>query len=262
MNKKSNYLSIGKMSKITGMSIKSLRYYDQVGILKPVYTNEETGYRYYSFEQIYIVEFIELCLRLDVKLKELMQFIEEDNTIHFAELLEYAREISDKKLRAIQRGQAFMNFAKDEIKRAQFTKDYLYTQEKDTKVFVLPYTPPFSMEKLSDKLMEFEEISREEWTIFAPLRMGLLHEYKNKEINRYCFFELIGELQEKYGNFLLPKGDYLCHAYEDSHIEQVKELFPEIFRQSNRVIAMESELFSSNYQINKPKREVMILGMD
>ena len=29
------YLSIGKVAKLKGVSVKSLRYYDEIGILKP-----------------------------------------------------------------------------------------------------------------------------------------------------------------------------------------------------------------------------------
>ena len=33
------YLSIGKVSKMKNVSIKSLRYYDKIGILKPAFIN-------------------------------------------------------------------------------------------------------------------------------------------------------------------------------------------------------------------------------
>ena len=37
--------SIGKVAKIHNMTIESLRHYDRVGLLKPSYINEDTGYR-------------------------------------------------------------------------------------------------------------------------------------------------------------------------------------------------------------------------
>ncbi len=39
---------IGIFSKITGMSIKTLRYYDEIELLKPTSVDEETGYRFYD----------------------------------------------------------------------------------------------------------------------------------------------------------------------------------------------------------------------
>ena len=38
---------IGKFSKITKTTIKTLRYYDEVDLLKPAYIDLENKYRYY-----------------------------------------------------------------------------------------------------------------------------------------------------------------------------------------------------------------------
>lgn len=46
---------IGLFSQITKTTIKTLRYYDEVGLLSPCYVNLENGYRYYNSRQL--VEF-------------------------------------------------------------------------------------------------------------------------------------------------------------------------------------------------------------
>ncbi len=43
---------IGEFSKLTQVSIRMLRYYDEVGILKPAEVDKWTGHRLYSVEQI------------------------------------------------------------------------------------------------------------------------------------------------------------------------------------------------------------------
>ena len=58
--KKENLLSIGALSKQTGVHIKSLRYYDSLGILRPAYVDPSSGYRYYSLQQIPVVDAIQL----------------------------------------------------------------------------------------------------------------------------------------------------------------------------------------------------------
>ena len=45
-------LSIGEFSKICKVSTKTLRYYDEIGLIKPSKINQENGYRYYSIEQL------------------------------------------------------------------------------------------------------------------------------------------------------------------------------------------------------------------
>jgi len=47
-----NMLKIGEFSKLVQVSVPTLRYYDQVGLLKPVEVDRFTGYRYYSASQL------------------------------------------------------------------------------------------------------------------------------------------------------------------------------------------------------------------
>ena len=45
-------LTVGEFSRMTHLSIKTLRHYHQVGLLEPAQVNPDTGYRYYTPEQI------------------------------------------------------------------------------------------------------------------------------------------------------------------------------------------------------------------
>ncbi|MDR1791141.1 MAG: MerR family transcriptional regulator [Propionibacteriaceae bacterium] len=44
---------IGEFSKLGRVSVKALRYYDEIGLLAPAEVDQWTGYRYYSTEQLY-----------------------------------------------------------------------------------------------------------------------------------------------------------------------------------------------------------------
>jgi DNA-binding transcriptional MerR regulator len=43
---------IGDFSRLSLVSVKALRYYDELGLLKPARVDEFTGYRYYSASQL------------------------------------------------------------------------------------------------------------------------------------------------------------------------------------------------------------------
>lgn len=43
---------IGVFSRVSQVSVKMLRHYDDIGLLKPVFVDEWSGYRYYSLEQL------------------------------------------------------------------------------------------------------------------------------------------------------------------------------------------------------------------
>ena len=43
---------IGEFSNLSKTTIKTLRYYEKEGILKPSFVDEETGYRFYETSQL------------------------------------------------------------------------------------------------------------------------------------------------------------------------------------------------------------------
>ncbi len=45
-------LKIGEFSKLSRVSIRMLRHYDDIGLLKPAEIDNFTGYRYYREEQL------------------------------------------------------------------------------------------------------------------------------------------------------------------------------------------------------------------
>lgn len=44
--------SIGAFARLTGFSVKTLRYYDEENVLKPAVVDEASGYRYYTEGQV------------------------------------------------------------------------------------------------------------------------------------------------------------------------------------------------------------------
>ena len=38
-------LPIGRFARVSGLTVKALRHYDEIGLLQPAYVDEESGYR-------------------------------------------------------------------------------------------------------------------------------------------------------------------------------------------------------------------------
>jgi DNA-binding transcriptional MerR regulator len=66
----SDALSIGDFSLMTHLSIKTLRYYHQVGLLEPATVDPHTGYRYYHVEQIPTAQIIQRFRELNMPVDE------------------------------------------------------------------------------------------------------------------------------------------------------------------------------------------------
>ncbi len=62
--------TVGDFSRITHLSVKTLRHYHQVGLLEPVTVNPDTGYRYYSAEQIPTAQVIRRLRGLEMPVAE------------------------------------------------------------------------------------------------------------------------------------------------------------------------------------------------
>lgn len=45
-------LKIGEFSRFSQVSVKALRFYDEIGLLRPIHIDETSGYRYYSASQL------------------------------------------------------------------------------------------------------------------------------------------------------------------------------------------------------------------
>ncbi|MED1799211.1 MerR family transcriptional regulator [Brevibacillus porteri] len=68
---------ISEFAKISQVSVKTLRYYDQVHLLKPAHTDKFSGYRYYSADQMFQLNRILAYKELGFSLDQIRQMMSE-----------------------------------------------------------------------------------------------------------------------------------------------------------------------------------------
>ena len=66
--------TVKKLAQISGISIRTLHWYDQVGLLKPAY-HSSNGYRYYEEEQLLILQQILFFKELGFELKQIQKVL-------------------------------------------------------------------------------------------------------------------------------------------------------------------------------------------
>jgi DNA-binding transcriptional MerR regulator len=85
-------MSIGRFARLTGLTVKALRHYDELGLLPPAAVDPETGYRSYSSAQVGRAESIRLLRRLEVPLDDISMLIAtEDPAVVRSVLLDHQR---------------------------------------------------------------------------------------------------------------------------------------------------------------------------
>ncbi len=91
-------LTVGELAKISGISKQMLIFYDREGIFSPR-ERGENGYRYYTAEQLEILDSILILRELGVPLKKIRLHMENPSPLGTVNLLQRQEQQLDEKLR-------------------------------------------------------------------------------------------------------------------------------------------------------------------
>ena len=91
---RNSLIPIGKMATANKVTIATLRLYDQMGLLKPAFTDPDSGYRYYTIQQTSRLDFIRYMRELGLSLADIQSILEkEDVTLIEEKLIEKNNQI-------------------------------------------------------------------------------------------------------------------------------------------------------------------------
>lgn len=118
-------LKIGEFSQMMQVTVKTLRHYEQKGILLPSRVDEWTGYRYYTIEQMQRLNNIRSLQRLGFSLDEIGKLYEEDSHDPSVQQLNAKIEEAEQQLKVLKVRLAALlhwrNSLKDIKKMEQFS---------------------------------------------------------------------------------------------------------------------------------------------
>jgi DNA-binding transcriptional MerR regulator len=101
---------IGEFSKLGQVSVRMLRHYDQLGLLTPNHTDQFTGYRYYTIDQLARLNRIVALKELGFSLEQVAQLLEKRGAVSPEKLrgmltlrrAELERELRDKHTQLVE----------------------------------------------------------------------------------------------------------------------------------------------------------------
>ena len=88
--------STGKLSKISGVSSRTLRYYDEIGLLKPSFINE-SGYRYYDDNEVALLQQILFYKERGLDLQTIKEIIYRKDFDLYSALEEHLVSLEEEK---------------------------------------------------------------------------------------------------------------------------------------------------------------------
>ncbi|EQK41912.1 merR regulatory family protein [[Clostridium] bifermentans ATCC 638] len=261
-----NLYSIGEVSKIKKITVKSLRYYHKVGILIPKYIDDNTGYRYYSIDQFIYIDIIKGCRALGTSIAELQEIFKDCET---EKLLKYLH-----------------------VKRAQAEENIIKMKEIITNIDNLNSSVESSKELIKDGEIRIKHFNKRYIVVEPCKEVGSLKELipyselektiKNKNLNVsiergigydfdsngkvepfYVFSEIINEENIKIDKHidLLPEGDYLTLAYTKENEEDCINKIVKYIKENKLEVKkfIEIELFNDFFNTKTYSCQIQIL---
>lgn len=180
--------SINQLSRLTGVSTRTFRYYDEIGLLKPLYVNE-AGYRYYGSDEIDLLQQILFYRERGFALNKIKDILYKENFDKMAALYEHLENLKQQKERlsklictvnttiSSMKGEIKMNDKdKFEAFKHQAVKDNesLYGQEIRNK---------YGNQEIERSNKKFLNMTSEEYKQFEILGNQINEHLKNAVIN-------------------------------------------------------------------------------
>ncbi|BCI60920.1 MerR family transcriptional regulator [[Clostridium] leptum] len=96
------WLTIGQMAKLNGVSQQTLRFYDKMGLLSPVYRGEDNRYRYYNIRQSAVLDIIQYMKSLGISLKDIKHQLDSQDLDYIEKALRQKQRQIDEEIRDLK----------------------------------------------------------------------------------------------------------------------------------------------------------------
>lgn len=219
-----NYYKIHEISKLYGIGVDSLRYYEELGILHP--TRDQNNYRQYTTSDIYRLNMIRDLRGLGLSMKHIAAYLEHrtiENTLAF---MSQEEAIIDAKIQSLESLKKDIQKRKDAL---QHSKQITFGEIKKLHFLQRRCVRLATTAVQSDIEYQLIKLSKEyEENIFAiaNFHTGCFIDIKDSNNPHPNSVFIIGDTLSTY-EFLLPEGDYLTLYYQgerDHHYEHLARM--------------------------------------
>lgn len=216
--------SIGETAKIIGISTQTLRSYSNMKLVEPEEINLETGYRYYSFNQLHYLDRIKYLRQLGLALKDIADILKDGKPEKMLYYLEQKKQDLGNQIVELNKKIGDVDWYINYFKQLQEIHiprvPYIKKIEKRYIIYVPYKLCNYSKDILSQENKEYletEMMSLKNNLPYAHRRQwGLkidFQQYLNKKYKPKAFFLVLNEKPPKWNSEymdIIPAGLYLC----------------------------------------------------
>ena len=214
--------TIGEMHKLFAVPVRTLRFYDEIGLLRPERVDPRTGYRYYSAGQFERLNTIKYLRALGVSLEHIRGFFENRDTDVVELLLQEQLADTRRRLDELQRIERRIGRRLDDLRRARTAKTGVVLQKAlpaRAIAFLRQEIPQGG--DLETPLAELQSHIRQDAAVFlGKVGVSIARErLYARQFDRYTGIFLFVEPEEQYGGPVLhlPAGEWLTVCYRGTH---------------------------------------------
>ena len=218
------YLSIGQMGKLNNLSVQTLRHYEKVGILKPSYINEETGYRYYSMKDFNTIDLIKQCKAMGLSLEEIKEVTNNYTSLEsIVYILGNQKKIISNKIKELENIKKKIENLESKIDFSlnKGIEEIFIKHNEERKFIQYNFTDRFSDEFEINLRKILLEVERNYENVNAEIAFTISHEdlYKSRKVECKNVMINLGENADVEGEKIITmvEGDYLTMYFDDTY---------------------------------------------
>ncbi|MFQ4144297.1 MerR family transcriptional regulator [Chlorogloeopsis sp. ULAP02] len=248
-------LKIGDFSKLSQVTVKALRLYDQLGLLKPIYVDEFTSYRYYCAEQLPQLNRILALKDLGFSLEQIARLLNEN--LPPAEIRGMLRLKQAELQHLVEEEQARLLRVEARLKQIEEESIPKYG-------IVLKKVEPIKVASIRKIIPNFAAVSRLYDELFESLLLqgikepaycaGIWHDWAYKESDvdweAVASAESFVSINKRIKVYELPGFEKMACAVHNGSYKTSNQAYT----------ALISWIEANGYKIIAPNREVYIIG--
>jgi len=119
------YFSIGEAAKAVNMTSETLRHYDRAGLVQPGRKDKWTNYRYYTEQDIILLNTVRALRQMDLPLKKIKEVLAYDDLQRIIDFMDEAERRADEKIASIQYAKARIQSAKRDYEKKLQARQHL-----------------------------------------------------------------------------------------------------------------------------------------
>ena len=209
------FFKIGEISKLYGIGVDSIRYYEEIGIIKP--ERSESGYRHYSIHDIWRLNVIRDLRSIGFTMEQIREYLEHHTVSSSLSMLEDEKEAITKQVQHLQKLQKNVEHRLNTIHSAfSLPLDEIHLMTLPPRHCHRLFEGYKHEEEMDFLMKQLINLNQNRLYIIGSNQMGTMISLPSLLKKKTLSYQSVFLIDEE-GSDLIDGGDYLCVTYRGNY---------------------------------------------